>query len=102
MESKVSVVLDEGIAAQVADFFSAFGDTSRVRIISALMGGRMHVGAIASVVEISASAVSHHLRGLRQLRLVKTHKEGRQVFYYLDDEHIINIFESGVNHVQHD
>jgi ArsR family transcriptional regulator len=102
METTISKVLDESIAAQVADFFSAFSDTSRVRIISALMGGKMHVGGIAKEVGISESAVSHHLRGLRQLRLVKAHKEGRQVFYYLDDKHIIDIFESGVNHVQHD
>ena len=98
---KFPKVLDEETASQVADFFSAFSDTSRVRIISALTGGRLPVGAIASVVEISESAVSHHLRGLRQLRLVKARKEGRQVFYFLDDEHIIEIFESGVSHIQH-
>ena len=102
MVIRESVILDEVNAAQVAVFFSAFSDTSRVRIISALMGGRKHVGAIANAVGISESAVSHHLRSLRQLRLVKTHKEGRQVYYYLDDEHIIDIFESGVNHIQHD
>jgi DNA-binding transcriptional ArsR family regulator len=96
------IVLNEEIATLVADFFSAFSDTSRVRIISALVGGRMPVGEIADIVGISESAVSHHLRGLRQLRLVKAHKEGRQVFYYLDDDHIIQIFEAGVNHVQHD
>jgi ArsR family transcriptional regulator len=102
MVTKDSIVLDEEIATLVADFFSAFSDTSRVRIISALVGGKLPVGEIAAIVGISESAVSHHLRGLRQLRLVKAHKEGRQVFYYLDDDHIIEIFEAGVNHIQHD
>lgn len=95
------IVLPENTAAQVAEFFRAFSDTSRVRIISALVNCEMHVGAIAEAVGISESAVSHHLRGLRQMRLVRAHKEGRQVFYCLDDEHIASIFHSGVDHVEH-
>jgi ArsR family transcriptional regulator len=102
IKKRASDVLDEGTAAEVADFFSAFSDTSRVRIISALMSGRMAVNSIADLVGISESAVSHHLRGLRQLRLVKAHKEGRHVYYYLADDHIVSIFESGINHICHD
>jgi len=94
-------VLSEEAAARVAEFFSAFSDTSRVRIISALANCEMHVGAIAEAVGISESAVSHHLRGLRQMRLVRARKEGRQVFYCLDDDHITAIFNSGVDHVEH-
>jgi len=102
MKIQSNPVLSEEAAGKVADFFSAFSDTSRVRIISALTGGELHVGAIAKFVGLSESAVSHHLRGLRHLRLVKTRKEGRQVYYFLDDDHIIEIFQSGVLHVQHD
>lgn len=102
MEIQSHPFLSEELAAKVADFFSAFSDTSRVRIISVLTGGELHVGAIAKAVGLSESAVSHHLRGLRHLRLVKARKEGRQVFYYLDDDHIIEIFNSGVLHVKHD
>jgi ArsR family transcriptional regulator len=94
--------LSEGVASKVADFFSAFSDTSRVRIISVLTRGEMNVGSIAKLVGISESAVSHHLRALRQLRLVRAHKIGRQVFYSLDDEHIIEIYKAGVYHVQHE
>ncbi|HHH83782.1 MAG TPA: transcriptional regulator [Chloroflexi bacterium] len=94
-------VLDEQVAAQTAELFRALSDTSRVRIISALTGGEMHVGAIADVVGISESAVSHHLRGLRQMRLVRSRKVGRQVFYSLHDDHIIDLYERGLDHVLH-
>jgi DNA-binding transcriptional ArsR family regulator len=95
-------VLSEAMAAQVAVFFSAFSDTSRVRIISTLLSGEKNVGTIAGFVSLSESAVSHHLRGLRHLRLVQTRKVGRQVFYSLIDQHIIDIYTAGVDHVQHD
>ena len=94
-------VLSKELAIEVADFFSAFSDMSRVRILSALLEGELKVGDIAGVVGISASAVSHQLRNLRLLRLVKMRKSGRQVYYSLDDEHIINIFQSGLEHVLH-
>ena len=94
-------VLQEEIASQVAEFFGAFSDTSRVRIVSVLYEGTLNVGEIAERVGISESAVSHHLRTLRQLRLVKTRKVGRQVYYALDDEHILEIFRAGVQHITH-
>ena len=94
-------VLDEHTAAQVAELFRAFSDTSRVRIISALAAGEMNVGALAEAVGLSESALSHHLRGLRQMQLVRTHKEGRQVFYCLEDVHVADLFRYGLDHVQH-
>ncbi len=93
------VVLDEHTAAHVAELFSAFSDTSRVRIISVLAGGEQNVSALAQAVGLSQPAVSHHLRALRQLRLVWTRKEGRQVFYYLD-AHVARLFEQGLEHIQ--
>lgn len=93
--------LNEDIAAQVAELFSALSDTSRVRIIAALAGDEMNVGALASAVGISESAVSHHMRHLRQMRLVRTRKEGRYVFYALDDDHINDLFRCGLEHVLH-
>jgi len=95
-------ILTEDESSEVSAFFGAFSDPSRLRIISALTLGEMNVTAISEVVGISASAVSHQLRNLRQLRLVKSRKVGRQVFYCLDDVHIIEIFNSGVKHVQHE
>ena len=93
--------LDERTAAKVAELFAAFSDTSRVRIIAALADCELSVGALADVVGISESAVSHHMRGLRQMRLVRARKEGRQVFYCLDDDHVADLFRQGLDHVRH-
>jgi DNA-binding transcriptional ArsR family regulator len=93
--------LKERTAAQVAELFRAFSDTSRVRIISALVCCELNVSALAEAVGISESAVSHHMRGLRQMHLVRARKEGRQVFYCLDDDHVAALFRQGLDHVQH-
>jgi ArsR family transcriptional regulator len=92
---------DEHTATQVAELFRAFSDTSRVRIIAALAAGELNVAALAEAVGISESGISHHLRGLRQMQLVRTRKVGRQVFYALEDEHIADLFRFGLEHVQH-
>jgi DNA-binding transcriptional ArsR family regulator len=93
-------VLDEHTAAHVAELFGAFSDTSRVRILSVLTDRETNVGALAAVVGMSQSAVSHHLRGLRQLKLVRARRDGREVYYRVDDEHLIALFQQGVKHVQ--
>jgi ArsR family transcriptional regulator, lead/cadmium/zinc/bismuth-responsive transcriptional repressor len=93
--------MDEHTAAQVAELFRALGDASRVRIFAALLSGEQHVGALAQRVGISESAVSHHLRSLRQLRLVRFRREGRLVYYALDDDHVAELFLQGLDHVEH-
>ncbi len=100
MNISTFTVLDEHTAAHVAELFRAFSDTSRVRIMSALVDGEKNVGALAGIVGISESAVSHHMRGLRQLRLVVARKDGKEVYYRVDDEHIIALFQQGVKHVK--
>ena len=100
MNRKRSPTLDEHVAAHVAELFRAFSDTSRVRIMSALLTGEMNVSALSDVVRLSESAVSHHLRGLRQMRLVISRKNGKEVYYRVEDEHIIHLFQQGVKHVQ--
>lgn len=95
------MLLDELQAAQMAELFSALSDTSRIRIIAVLTEKEMNVGDLAQRVGISESAVSHHLRGLRQMRLVRPRKEGRFVYYALDDDHIARLFQCGLEHVQH-
>src|SRR5512135_3909314 len=92
--------LDEHTAAHVAELFRAFSDTSRVRILSVLLRGEMNVSALSRAVGISESAVSHHMRGLRQMRLVTSRKDGKEVHYRVEDEHIIHLFQQGVNHVR--
>lgn len=93
--------LNESQAAQMAELFSSLGDSNRVQIIAALTAGEMNVSALADIVGISESAISHHMRQLRQLRLVRTRKDGRYVFYALDDQHVADLFRCGLEHVQH-
>lgn len=93
-------VLDEHSAAHVAELFRAFSDTSRVRIMSALLSGEKNVSALAELVGISESAVSHHMRGLRQMRLVVARKDGKEVYYRVEDAHIITLFKQGVEHIK--
>lgn len=101
-EVRAEKQLDLDTAAQMAELFSTMSDVSRVRIIAALSAGdEMNVGELAGLVEISHSAVSHHLRHLRQMRLVRARKEGRYVYYALDDEHVHDLFRRGLEHVTH-
>ena len=95
-----ALILNEHTAAHVAELFRAFSDTSRVRILSVLVSGKMNVSALAKTVGISESAVSHHMRGLRQMRLVTSRIECKEVYYVVEDEHIIHLFQQGVQHVQ--
>lgn len=101
LNQPVALSIDEMMAAKIAELFATLADPSRVRIVAALTNGEMHVSALATTVGISESAVSHHLRHLRQMRLVRTHKDGRYVFYMLDDNHVADLFRCGVEHVQH-
>ena len=85
----------------LAELFSAFSDGSRLKIIASLTECEKHVRAIAEEAGLSESATSHHLRGLRQMQLVRARKDGRQVFYSLADEHVTRIFETGKEHILH-
>jgi ArsR family transcriptional regulator len=93
-------ILDEHVAAHVAELFSAFSDTSRVRIISAITDKELNVSSLAQMVGISESAVSHHMRHLRQMGIVKARRNGKEVFYRVEDDHIIALFQQGVNHIK--
>ena len=92
--------LDEHTAAHVAELFSAFSDTSRVRILSAIVERELNVSALAKLVGLSESAVSHHLRGLRQMRLVEARRDGKEVYYRILDPHIVTLFNQGIDHVR--
>lgn len=94
-------MLDPRLAAHLADLFGALSDASRVRMLTAMIQGEQSVSDLAEWVGISESAVSHHLRGLRQMRLVRGRRDGRQVFYSLDDEHILDLLQRGLDHVLH-
>jgi len=95
------MLLQELTSIHLADLFSALSDPTRLRIISVLIDNEMNVGEIASRLEMTESAVSHQLRGLRQMRLVRARKNGRQVFYTLDDDHVTKLYRLGLEHVEH-
>src|ERR687897_2091844 len=84
----------------LADTFSALGDPTRVRILDVLSHGELCVCDLAAVLGLSQSAVSHQLRLLRGIRLVKPRREGRIVFYSLDDQHIISVFKQTLQHIE--
>jgi ArsR family transcriptional regulator, lead/cadmium/zinc/bismuth-responsive transcriptional repressor len=84
----------------LADTFRVLGDPTRVRIVDALSGGELCVCDIATLVGISESAVSHQLRLLRGMRLVRARRAGRLVYYTLDDHHILELLRLALTHVQ--
>jgi ArsR family transcriptional regulator, lead/cadmium/zinc/bismuth-responsive transcriptional repressor len=95
-----AALIDEAEVNNLAETFRTLGDPTRVRILDALSHGELCVCDLAALVRMSESAVSHQLRLLRNLRLVKPRREGRMVFYALDDRHIITLFRQGLRHVQ--
>jgi DNA-binding transcriptional ArsR family regulator len=93
----------EGLTAtHVAELFKALSDPTRIRIIGLLAHTEMCVGDLHLVLGMTQPAVSHQLRILRSMRIVTARKEGRHVFYTLADEHVHDIFQQGLAHVQHD
>lgn len=94
-------MLDSTSAARVAELFGALADPTRVRIISLLAHTEMCVGDLCLALEMSQPAVSYQLRILRTLRIVRARKEGKHVFYTLDDAHVQQLYEQGLFHIQH-
>ena len=84
----------------LAELFKAFADTTRIKILWALSEAEMCVCDIAALLGMTQSAISHQLRGLKQARLVSNRKEGKIVFYSLNDQHVKHIFEEGFIHVK--
>jgi len=100
-ESILTYHFDEYTAGQLASLFDALSDPTRLRIIAALLEGEMNVGDLVVCIGLSKSAVSHQLRGLRDKRLVRSRKQGRQVYVALDDDHVAELFRRGLDHVLH-
>ena len=91
---------NEELLYDLAELFKVFGDSTRVRILCALDEAEMCVCDIASVLNMTQSAISHQLRFLKQARLVKNRQDGKIVYYSLDDEHIKTIFDDGLAHIK--
>lgn len=93
---------DEDILIDLADLFRVFGDSTRVKILSALSLSEMCVCDIAVLLDMTKSSISHQLRVLKQAKLVKGRRDGKVVYYSLDDDHVRSIFEKGLLHVCED
>jgi len=93
-------LIPSALATTLAETFRALGDPTRVRILDALSRAELCVCDIATLLSLTESAVSHQLRLLRSLRLVRSRRAGRMVFYALDDGHIIRLFAQGLEHVE--
>lgn len=91
---------EEETLYDLAELFKVFGDTTRVKILYALFSSEMCVCDIADLLKMTHSAISHQLRVLKQARLVKFRKAGKVVYYSLDDNHINQIFNCGLAHIQ--
>jgi len=89
------------IASDLARLFDSLSDPTRILILASLMDGEVGVGELVERLGVTKSAVSHQLRGLRDKRLIRTRKQGRNVFVCIDDDHVIELFQRGLDHVLH-
>jgi len=97
---KSSYKLSESQLHNLADAFKVMGDTTKLRICILLSGGEYSVSEIAEILELSHSATSHSLKTLRNMRLVKYRREGKNIFYSLDDKHVEDLLQIGCEHVK--
>jgi DNA-binding transcriptional ArsR family regulator len=93
-------ILDPQTVEGLTEIFRVLGDPTRVRILDALSRAELCVSDLASQLGVTESAVSHQLRLLRNTRIVRARREGRMIFYALDDRHVLALFEQGLRHVQ--
>jgi DNA-binding transcriptional ArsR family regulator len=93
--------LSPQMTSEVAEIFKAMSDPTRVRILHALSHAELCVGDLAAVLAMKEPAVSHQLRLLRSLRVVRARRDGKQVYYTLDDDHVARLFQLSLEHVGH-
>ena len=101
VDSTLKNMQDEDLFNKLAKFFKILGDITRTKILFALDQNEMCVCDIANVLSMSKSSISHQLGTLRRSGIVKCRKQGKEVYYMLDDEHIKQVFEVGIEHIEH-
>lgn len=94
-------LIGESAAVHMADLFKALGDPTRIKIIHTLLQSELCVHDLTQVLDMGQSAISHQLRLLRNLRIVKRRKVGKTVYYSLDDDHVEQIFVQTLQHLKH-
>ncbi len=99
VEKLKQTLINEETLYDVAELFKAFADTTRIKVISVLKDEELCVGAISELINVSQSAVSHQLRVLKNSKIVKPRRDGKQIYYSLDDEHIKKIYDMGLEHI---
>ena len=92
---------DDYLFGKLAEFFKILGDTTRAKILFALDQNEMCVCDIANVLGMSTSSISHQLGTLRRMNIVKCRRQGKEVYYTLDDDHVKGLFELGMEHIEH-
>ena len=100
LEELVNTQPPEEILYELAELFKVFGDSTRIRILYALFENELCVGDIAELLNMSQSSVSHQLRILKDAKLVRFRREGKSIYYALDDEHVYHIIKMGMEHVE--
>ena len=99
-EAAASEMPDDEVLYDLADLFRVFGDSTRIKILYALYDSELSVGDIAQKLALSQSAVSHQLRVLKDARLVRFRRDGKAVYYALDDDHVRSILSLGMEHTE--
>ncbi len=100
VKKAINELPNDGLIADLSDMFKIFGDQTRVKILMALESGELCVCDIAAVMNMSQSAISHQLRVLKQSNIVKTRRQGKVVYYSISDDHVKEIFDIAIVHVQ--
>ena len=95
-----SEIPDDDTTTRISDVFKVFGDNTRIRILWALFDSEMCVFDISEALGMTQSAISHQLRTLKQARLVKSRRDGKNTFYSIDDEHVKRIIEQVLIHIE--
>jgi len=93
--------MDDGEARKLAEFLKVFGDPDRIRILALLKDREVCVGHIAEALGKTVSAVSHQLSIMRQQRLVRYVKDGKNIYYTLDDDHVLKLLDAAMDHIHH-
>ncbi len=101
VERVLAQMPSENFLYDVAELFKIFGDSTRIRILTALQQSELNVCDISAVLNMTKSAVSHQLRILRQAKLVKNRRDGKEIYYSLDDDHVNDIIAIAMQHVNH-
>lgn len=101
VEDVKSKMLDNKFISEISIFFKILGDNTRVKILFALDHNEMCVCDIANVLNMTKSSISHQLSYLKDLNIVKSRKSGKEVYYSLDDEHVKEVFEVAISHIEH-